>query len=330
MTMGARTETAPEPMRAATAFRPAGSEGRNGSRSVWMCSGQGSQFFQMGRDAFENDPVFRRAMEASSAIAQKWIGISLAETIYEPRRDRFHPPFDRLLHTNPALVCLQTSVAKTLEERAIRPDLVVGYSIGELSAAVIAGLVPLEQAIRVSIVLAEIVEAHLPAGGMLAILEDPSIRKRNPEAFEGTRIAACNFATHFVVAGDAEAIARTESDLSARKIAVQRLPVRFAFHSRTMEPIRDRFLDGVSPLIGRDLAEGCWNAIRHPIDFRKTVETLAPRAGDDFIDLGPSGTLAAFVKYNVEGPDGPRIWNTINPFDRSVRNLQAIEEGRRG
>lgn len=276
----------------------------------------------MGRDLYADEPVYRRAVDQCSEIVSPWIGESLSAIIYRARANRFDP-FDRQLHSNPAICAVQYGVATWLRSRGAVPDAVYGYSLGHLMAEVVAGSLSLEDGLRISVRLAELAEARLPPGGMLAILAPP-------ESFPGVWLAARNFPTHFVVAGDAVTLDDLEASLRARHVGLQRLPLRHAFHCPAVDPIEPELAVSVAacrydeprvPIIER---KGVWDAVRQPVDFQATVAALEARGPWRYVDVGPSGTLATFVKYNVPAGRASDIVSTATPFDRAVKNVSGL------
>jgi bacillaene synthase trans-acting acyltransferase len=290
--------------------------------AIWMFGGQGSQYYQMGRDLYASDDVFRRAVRACSDILEPVLHASLIDEIYRPRDDRF-APFDRLLYANPAICAVQYGVAEALRARGCRPDYVLGYSLGTITAQIVAGALALEDGLRMAVKLAELTEDRVLSGGMLAVL-------KAPEPFDGAWIAARNFATHFVLAAESETLAAIEQRLAAERVSIQRLPVRYPFHCPLIDPIADDFAAFVAavpqrtPTVDVLAPRSVWDAIRQPVDFQATVCDLEARGGWRYVDLGPSATLATFVKYNRRPGSPSEIFSTVTPFDRAAEHLDRL------
>jgi bacillaene synthase trans-acting acyltransferase len=304
-----------------------------------MCSGLGSQYYLMGKDLYDAEPVFRRAMDACSEILQPMIGVSLSELLYRPRADRF-APFDRTLYSSPSICCLQYAVARLLRARGCEPDRVLGYSLGEVSAAMIAGVLSLEEGLRTAVHLAQLLETDAPEGGMLAVLATPGMVRQRPELFAGTWITAYNFPTHFVLSGAPAAIGRVERSLGGDRVSYQRLPVRYAFHSPLIDSVGAALRQYLATLAygppgvelistagagaGLDSSPaGLWSVVRQPLDFVRTIEAIERQGPHTYVDLGPSGTLATFVKYNLPADSQSQIASTVTPFGRAVSNLEC-------
>ena len=110
---------------------------------VFMFSGQGSQFFHMGRDLYESEPVFRRAMDSMDTIAGDMTGRSVVKEIYDPGKGKWDR-FDDISLSHPAIFMVQAALVRTLAERGIVPDAVMGTSLGEFVGAALYGVMDFE------------------------------------------------------------------------------------------------------------------------------------------------------------------------------------------
>jgi acyl transferase domain-containing protein len=305
-----------------------------------MFSGQGSQYYQMGADLYTEDPAFRAAMDRCSAHVAPMVGLSLTDLIFRPRADRFEP-FDRLLYTHPALFSIQFSIAQSLLSQGLRPDIILGYSLGEWVAQAVADVMPVETVLDLLVRQALTVEAELPPGGMLAILASPDLMDQYPDWFQGTSIAARNFDRHFVISGSTASIDATERALKQQNITAQRLPVSYAFHSPAMDSLRTDCMTSLQsvrywpPSVrlmssrGEEVthlqpAESLWRAVREPAAFHKVISALEAGAPPIYIDCGPSGSLANFAKYNLPRDAHHRCISIVTPFGRNLEKLRAL------
>jgi bacillaene synthase trans-acting acyltransferase len=306
---------------------------------VFMFSGQGSQYHQMGRELYDRHPRFRMWMDHCNEIAQPLIGRSLCDILY--RGDDRSRPFDRLLHTNPALLAFEYSLAKVLMEAGAKPAYLLGYSLGELSAAIVGGALPLEQGLRFAIEYATLVEADSPPARMLAVIDAPDLARTHADALDGCWVTARNFDRHQVVTGPVAAIQRLREALSREGVLHQVLAVNYGFHTAMQQPLEPRLLalarqldfqplripfvscrDGA--VYDRDTDPGVWpqhlwSTFRHPVAFDATVRGLLQRGEFHFVDVGPSGTLATFVKYLLPVGSGASFGDVANPFGRDLQ-----------
>jgi len=306
---------------------------------VFMFSGQGSQYFQMGRELYDHHPRFRLWMDHCDGLVKDATGQSLTATLYgeHDRMDRF----DDILLTNPALISIEFCVAKLLQEAGISPDYLLGYSLGELAACVVAGVLSLEEGIRLAVEFAELLRMKSPAGGMLAILGHEEMIDVYPDAFAKCGVSGRNFDGNFVVSGLAEDITHLQEHLTGIGVVTQRLAVNFAFHSPVVEPLWPFFLQKsgafnyappripvISAQKGRTIAKldeiHLWDVIRQPVDFKSTIRQLVSQQDCIFIDVGPSGTLSTAVKYLLPKSTSSIFFPTLNQFGHGHPAVEKI------
>ena len=304
-----------------------------------MFSGQSSQYHQMGRELYDRHPRFRMWMDYCDEIAQPLIGSSLCDVLY--RDGDKSRSFDRLLHTNPALIAFEYSLSRVLMEAGAQPAYVLGYSLGELAAATVGGALTLEQGLTFAIEYAKLIEAESPPATMLAVIDVPDLERRYADRLERCWVTARNFDRHMVVTGPPASIRTLREVLSGDGVANQVLAVKYGFHTEMQQPLESRFLElarrqDFQPLripfvsccdgavYDRDTDPGVWpqrlwSTFRHPIAFDATVRGLLQRGDFHFVDVGPSGTLSTFVKYLIPAGRGASFGEVINPFGRDVQ-----------
>jgi acyl transferase domain-containing protein len=307
--------------------------------TVFMFSGQGSQYFQMGRALYDSDDVFREWMVRLDGVAQEVSGMSVIETLYCDARGK-GDPFDRTLLTHPAIFMVEFSLSQSLIHSGVRPDVVLGASMGSFAAAAVAGFIGVGDALTALTRQAMALEDCSEPGGMIAVLADPALFA---EDFLSRRseLAAVNFSSHFVVSARRAELAEIEAALRKRDIGYQRLPVSVPFHSRWMEGAKARFESFMRSIrVGRgrlplaccdqsavlfDLSDGYfWNVVRRRIRFRETIERLEREGARRYIDLGPSGTLATFLKYMAPAATKSTTHAILTPYGFDRRNLAAL------
>lgn len=306
---------------------------------VFMFSGQGSQYHQMGRELYDRHPRFRMWMDHCDEIAQPLIGRSLCEILYGG--DDKSQPFDRLLHTNPALISFEYSLAKVLAEAGAKPGCLLGYSLGELSAAIVGGALTLEQGLRFAVEYASQVEAVSPPAQMLAVINAPDLACTHAGLIDGCWVTARNFDQHLVVTGPVAKVQRLREALLAEGVLHQVLAVNYGFHTEMQQPLESTFLQMAGHLDFKPLRipfvsccdgamydhdtdpglwpQRLWTTFRHPVAFDETVRALLQRGDFHFVDVGPSGTLSTFVKYLLPTGSGASFGDVINPFGRDVQ-----------
>ncbi len=319
---------------------PGPASGRRERPLGFLFSGQGSQFYHMGEELYEGHRPFRAVMDGLDRIVRDRYGEPLLPRLFDDRQSK-GMPFDEIRYSHPAIFCVQYALAESLRQAGIVPDFVLGISLGEFVAAAAAGALTARAALGAVMDQAAIFEHHTPPGGMLAILSDPGLMDRLPRDFDGCELAGINFAGHFVVAGPAGRLDRLEEILSTRDILVLRLPVRIAFHSALLEPAaqahstialdpaplavpmlscrRGDFLDRVTP-------EHFWDVARFSTRFPNAITAAGRRFGDaaDYLDLGPGGTLANFIKRGMSPGSRSTCHSVITPFGGETGKLAEI------
>jgi bacillaene synthase trans-acting acyltransferase len=280
---------------------------------VFLYSGQGSHYYQMGLDLFEQRGAFyRNAIELDDLLRQH-LGVSIIEAIHHPYR-KISDLFDQTPVTHPAIFLIEYALGKALLDEGIEPDYVLATSMGAFAALAMAGSITVGQAALAVVTQAKLVEAHCPAGGMLAL---PNVSRQQAETLAGNlgcEMASVNRWTGCVIAADQWRLDAAEMVLRRDRIAFQRLSVSRAFHSRWIDAAEAQyraFLSSVRvtppriPVVccmGAGVLNGIpepylWDVIRKPIRFDETIHNLCSRESLRFIDVGPSGALATSLKY---------------------------------
>lgn len=305
-----------------------------------MFSGQGSHYFEMGREMFEADATFRHWMQELDVVCQRRLGVSVVDLLYH-RGHRKGDVFDRTRLTSPAIFMVEYALARTLIESGVRPDEVFGASLGMHAAACIAGALAPEAALAGVIEQSEILERRCVPGSMVAILSNPSLYADEPGLHDRSDMAGINFAQHFVVAAPQENLPAIHALLARRDIAFQPLAVSHAFHSRWIEAARGECMQLFEslPMRSHDVpliccaaqgpvahlsADALWALMRQPIHFQRTVLGLEARGPRRYIDVGPSGSLATTLKYTLPGTSASRRHSVMSPFGGDRQNLQRL------
>jgi bacillaene synthase trans-acting acyltransferase len=309
------------------------------SPTVFMFSGQGSQYLQMGRELFEKDDTFRDWMVRLEDIARQVSGRSVMETLYSDVYSR-GDPFDRTLLTHPAIFMVEYSLAQSLIHAGVWPDMVLGVSLGSFAAATVAGFIGVEDALTAVMRQALALEECCEPGGMTAVLADPALFAEDFLCGR-SELAAVNFSSHFVVSARRAELAEIEAVLKKHNVGYQRLPVSFPFHSQWIDKAKapfESFMGSIPCRQGRlplvccdqtailsDLSDDYfWNVVRHPIRFRETTARLEQQGARRYIDVGPAGTLATFLKYGMPATTKSTVHAILTPYGLDQKNLAAL------
>lgn len=307
---------------------------------VFLFSGQGSQYFGMAEPLLSASADFERRLKSLDVIVRAELGHSLLELIFDGSKS-VDVPFDRLLHSHPAILMVELALAGALRDSGVEPDYVVGTSLGEFAAAVVAEAVSEEDALRAAIQTARLVEAHCEPGGMIAILAEPALAEQ-PWIADHCAVASINFDGHFVVSGSDQGLSRVIAGLRAHGIIYHELPVRYPFHGAHVDCVRQQYesilhrLQFRRPTVkmvscvhgGRieELTPGyLWQVAREPIRFREAVATLErTEHAPVYLDLGPSGSLAVFLSRMLDPGARSRTHTFCSPFMRDARQLNEV------
>ncbi len=281
---------------------------------AWLCTGQGSATVGMGKGLSGAEPVFRRAIHETFAALDPHLahlGRPLRDAMWtgaagEPLRDT--------AVVQPALFALEVALGALWRSVGVHPDRVAGHSVGEISAAHLAGLFDLNDAARLVATRGRVVGELPPGGAMLAVHASEG---RVQAHLDGTSVdlAAVNGPELVVLSGDEGAIDALARALDADGLRARRLPVSHAFHSAHMEPaqralrkvvetltFRRPQIELVSALRGGDpsTVDHWVRHLREPVCFHDVVQALEADGVDGWLELGPRPTLATMVQQATD------------------------------
>lgn len=312
------------------------------SKTVLMFSGQGSQYYSMGRDLYDHHSTFRYWMNYCASVAEGHLGVNLIDMIFKERGDRYEP-FNRTLYTSPAIFMVNYSAAQTLMDEGVEPDLLLGYSLGEVVALAVSGFISVEDAVDFLIRSSRLIEQKTPRAGMMAILHSRDIMDEYPDEFAETTIASLNFNRSFVLAGRLERLKNVQQFLADKSILTQLLPIQCGFHSPLIDAVESEYkalLENMHLEESRIPVISCaytsrldrnsitpryyWDLIRGPVIFDKTVGKIEESGPCLYIDAGPSGTLATFVKYLIKSDSESKALPLLDQFGYNMRNLSKV------
>jgi acyl transferase domain-containing protein len=293
-------------------WRTSGQVGARAPQPVLMFPGQGAQYAGMGRVLRANDPVFAAAFDTCLKAFGSVLDVDLRACIFGSDADALRPTSI----TQPALFAVEYALARRLLSLGARPHALIGHSVGEFVAAVIAGVMRLEDAARLVAKRGALMQAQ-PAGAMLSVrLGAAELAGRLGPALS---LAAVNAPTACVVAGPSDAIETLRRSLQEEDIASRLLQTSHAFHSSMMDAAVEPFealvrevalqaptLPIYSTLTGRRLddAEATSPAywarhLRGTVQFSPAVENaMADAVRPLFIEVGPRNTLATLVRQH--------------------------------
>jgi amino acid adenylation domain-containing protein len=296
-----------------TPYKVAGAVASRAYEQVWLFPGQGAQYAGMGRTLYVHDEAFRAAMDACFAAFDGVLPFDLRERMFSDDADALRPTSA----TQPATFALEYALGARLLAFGLRPAAMIGHSVGEFAAAVLANVMSLADAARLVAQRGALMQA-LPPGQMLSVRL--SAAQVQPYLGDALSLAAENGPTASVIAGPFDAIAVLQARLEADGVAARLLETSHAFHSAMMAPaiapfealVRGVTLHApqrtiVSTLTGRVLTAdeatdpAYWaRHLRETVRFSPAVhEVLARYAQPLFIELGPRNTLCTLVRQHA-------------------------------
>jgi phthiocerol/phenolphthiocerol synthesis type-I polyketide synthase E len=309
---------------------------------VFMFPGQGSQYPGMGAGLYENEPVARKAIDRCARFLKPALEADLRRVLF-PAKNRRKSAAEVLKNTRwaqPALFTIGYALAELWRSWGIQPGAMIGHSVGEYVAAVVAEVMTLEDALRLIAERGRLISS-LPRGSMLAVMASAETVARFVD--NKISLAAVNAPGLSVLSGPDRAIERVEAVLSQESVPARRLHTSHAFHSSMMEPILPEFADLVSgvnlsapqiPFIAAMTGEWADGAVTQPnywiaqlrsaVRFADGVRTIGDPnglVGKDalYLELGPGNTLATLVAETVKGLGKPASCFTSLPGPNDQR-----------
>jgi acyl transferase domain-containing protein len=297
---------------------------------VFMFPGQGSQYVNMGRELYEQEPSFTAIVDRCAAALEPHLGFDLRGVLYPdgPVTDAQTARITRTSVAQPALFVVEYATAMLLIEWGIKPDACIGHSVGEFVAACLAGVLTEEDALRLVALRGRLME-EMPPGVMLAV---PLPEARVARLLgNGLSLAAVNHGSLSVVAGPVDEIGALEQRLRDEGVESQRLHTSHAFHSAMMDGAVGPFVRAVRDVtLGKPQipyvsnVSGTWiteaeatdpaywgRQIRETVRFAAGAAELLKKADRVYLEVGPGNTLGTLVRRQAAGKTAQTVFATL-------------------
>lgn len=297
--------------------------------TVFMFPGQGSQYRGMGQTLYEQEPFIRDILDRGFGIIRQLTGHSLQEIWFATSGTEIN----RTLYAQPAIFLLEYAMAKQLMAWGVQPDYMIGHSIGELVAACVSGVFSFEDALKIVVKRAALMEG-MPAGSMISVsLSRPEV---NAWLNDQVCLAAVNAPEQLVLSGPHDAMEEVAAQLERSGTPHVRLHTSHAFHSAMLDPVQAEFREALQeitpgeikiPFVSNVTGEwitaaeatspGYWSShMRATVQLAAGLQTILTTATDIcFIEAGAGHVLSDLLKQQPAG--GTRI--VAVPLVRAAR-----------
>ncbi|NJM66118.1 MAG: alpha/beta fold hydrolase [Acaryochloris sp. RU_4_1] len=286
------------------------------AKLVFVFPGQGPQWWQMGRQLWQQEPIFRSALEQCDTLLYAHTGWSLLNQLWAPEEQS---QLGETEVAQPALFALQVALVALWRAWGIQPNAVVGHSLGEVAAAYTAGGLTLAEAIRVVYHRSRLMQQGTGLGKMAAVeLSQTEAEQWLADYGDRIAIAAINSPTSVVLSGEATALETVLAQLQNQGVFTKLLPVNYAFHSPQMQPFKAELtqsLEGLQPQStriplystvtgqispGEALDAHHWGRnIREPVQFAQAIAQLVADKHTLFIEISPHPVLAGYISQTL-------------------------------
>ncbi len=334
--LGALAENRPAP----GLFR---GESHDVPKTAWLFTGQGSQYPGMARELYDTEPVFAETLNRCAAAVAERLEKPLLDVIFDVADPDDGATLQQTSYAQPALFAVEMGLARLWQSWGFQPAVVLGHSVGQYAAACVAGVLSLEDGVLLMAERGRLF-GSLPAGGrMVAVFTAAERVEVLTDEFPSLSIAAYNGA-NTVLSGPAAELERAVAPLTADGVRCDWLDTSHAFHSALLDPILDEFeayadrFDFKAPqriLIDNRTGDALGRSVkldgpywrrhaRRPVEFARSVRTLADLSCTVVLEIGPRPVLSATALS--AWPDPATAPRAITSLRRNTADHRQITE----
>jgi acyl transferase domain-containing protein len=307
-----------------------------------MFPGQGAQHVQMAARLHAGEPAFRRTIDDGAAILRPMLGADPRELLYPAGNGEPGASIDRTELAQPLLFLVEYALAQLWMSWGIRPEAMIGHSIGEYVAASLSGALAFRDALGLVAARGRLMQS-LPPGDMLSVnLPEAELARWIAPPLA---IAGVNSPSLSVASGPAQAIAELEARLAASGVGARRLRTSHAFHSVMVEPILEAFAAEVQRVRLGEIkipwvsnVTGTWitpdevrdprywvRHLRQTVRFADGIAALATRPDRVLLEVGPGRALTTFARQCPGFASGDALATLPHPKDPTADDVHMLE-----
>ncbi|MCP4111796.1 MAG: SDR family NAD(P)-dependent oxidoreductase [Desulfobacteraceae bacterium] len=327
---------------------PAGSfigsnEGKTDTHKVaFLFTGQGSQYISMGHKLYNTDSVFRKNLDQCAELFDSLTDYSLFDVIFAQDSDKEKDLINQTQYTQPALFAVEYALSRLWLSWGIKPDFVMGHSVGELVALTVSGMLSLEDGMKLISARGRLMQV-LPNGGKMAAVrcDEETANRFLEELGDSVSIAALNGPDQTVISGDGALVEEVAGKMKEQGFDIKFLNVSHAFHSPLIAPVLDEYLQTAKTLtlLSPDipvvscvdanifntnvLPEKYWERqVRDAVRFNDAVQTLDSNDITAFIEVGPHPTLLGMASRCL----GPKNQAWLVSLRKNTNDIKTLYE----
>jgi len=307
---------------------------------VFLFPGQGSQQVDMGKDLYDGEPVFRGVVDSCAERLQRHLGLDIRLVLYPDAasKEKAQTQINETRVTQPTIFTVEYALARLWMSWGVKPSLLIGHSVGEYVAAVLAGVFSLEEALALLASRAKLMQ-DLPGGSMLAVRKGAAdLGKSLPESIA---IAAINSPVLTTLSGPTPILQELQKTYEASKIFCRILPTSHAFHSSMMDPMLEPFaalaasvrqqkptIPWISTLTGGWMEAApeasYWaSQVRRTVCFGRAVETAIKHGATTFLEVGPGQALTQLALQHPS-PNPLAAVTSLAPYDADSSDGESM------